>query len=116
MSEQKYYVQINKNLWNNLNPLQLGSVGIDLCPSDQYFIAEYEPKSSYAKVNKNSFTISELSEIMNGALYKQSDCLPFEWLYSLEQLRNEFGWEYNETIDKWEWKNQLIELVPVEEV
>ena len=70
MSEQKYYVQINRNLWNNLNPLQLGGVGIDLCPSDydygQYFIAEYEPESSYAKVNKNSFTKSELAKIMDG--------------------------------------------------
>ena len=62
----------------------------------------------------NSFTETELSNIFDGALYKQSDCLPFEWLYSREQLRNDLGWEYNEIIDKWEWKNQLIELVPVE--
>ena len=62
-----------------------------------------------------SFTKTELSKIMDGALYKQRDCLPFQWLYSREQLRNDLGWEYNETIDKWEWKNQLIELVPVEE-
>ena len=62
------------------------------------------------------FTKAELGEIMDGALYKQSDCLPFQWLYSREQLRNDLGWEYNETIDKWEWKNQLIELVLVEEV
>ena len=71
MSEQKYYVQINKKLWNNLNPLQLGGVGIDLCQSEygygEYFIAEYEPESSYAKVNKNSFTKSELAKIMDGA-------------------------------------------------
>lgn len=100
MSEQKYYVQINKNLWNNLNPLQLGGVGIDLCPSDydygEYFIAEYEPKSSYAKVNKNSFTKSELSKIMDGALYRE----PF----------------LGETGIQPEWINPLIELVPVDEV
>ena len=100
MSEQKYYVQINKNLWNNLNPLQLGGVGIDLCPSDhdygEYFIAEYEPESSYAKVNKNSFTKSELAEIMDGALYREPLLL--------------------ETEIQAEWINPLIELVPVKEV
>ena len=98
MNEQKYYVQINKKLWNNLNPLQLGGVGIDLFPSEygygEYFIAEYEPKSSYAKVNKNSFTKSELAEIMDGALYRK----PF----------------LGETGIQPEWINQLIELVPVE--
>ena len=95
MNEQKYYVQINKNLWNNLNPLQLGGVGIDLCPSDQYFIAEYEPESIYAKVNKNSFTKSELAEIMDGALYRK----PF----------------LGETGIQPEWINPLIELVQIEE-
>ena len=99
MNEQKYYVQINKNLWNNLNPLQLGGVGIDLFPSEygygEYFIAEYEPKSSYAKVNKNSFTKSELAEIMDGALYRK----PF----------------LGETGIQPEWINPLIELVQIEE-
>ena len=99
MSEQKYYVQINRNLWNNLNPLQLGGVGIDLCPSEydygQYFIAEYEPESSYAKVNKNSFTKTELAEIMDGALYRK----PF----------------LGETGIQPEWINPLIELVQIEE-
>ena len=99
MSEQKYYVQINKKLWNNLNPLQLGGVGIDLFPSEygygEYFIAEYEPKSSYAKVNKNSFTKSELAEIMDGALYRK----PF----------------LGETGIQPEWINPLIELVQIGE-
>ena len=98
MSEQKYYIQINRDLWNNLNPLQLGGVGIDLCPSEydygQYFIAEYEPESSYAKVNKNSFTKSELAEIMDGAFYRKSFL--------------------GETGIQPEWINPLIELVPVE--
>ena len=107
MSEQKYYVQINKKLWNNLNPLQLGDVGIDLSPSDQYFIAEYDPKSSYAKVNKNSFTKSELAKIMDGALYTQTlskDCIPPDHVYygSGEEIVSE-------------WINPLIELVPVED-
>ena len=110
MSEQKYYVQINKKLWNNLNPLQLGGVGIDLFPSEygygEYFIAEYEPKSSYAKVNKNSFTKSELAKIMDGALYTQTlfkDCIPPDHVYygSGEEIVSE-------------WINPLIELVQVE--
>ena len=111
MNEQKYYVQINKKLWNNLNPLQLGGVGIDLCPSEhdygQYCIAEYEPESSYAKVNKNSFTKSELAKIMDGALYTQTlyeDCIPFDHVY--------YG-SGKEIVS--EWINPLIELVPTEE-
>ena len=100
MSEQKYYVQINRNLWNNLDPLQLGGIGIDLCQSEygygQYFIAEYEPESSYAKVNKNSFTKSELAEIMDGAFYRE----PFLGEAGIQP----------------EWINPLIELVPVDEV
>ena len=99
MNEQEYYVQINRNLWNNLNPLQLGDVGIDLCPSEQYFIAKYEPESSYAKVNKNSFTKSELAEIMDGAFYKG---------HEMNQDCVFLGCE--------EWINPLIELVPVDEV
>ena len=111
MSEQKYYVQINRSLWNNLNPLQLGGVGIALCPSEcdygQYFIAEYEPESSYTKVNKNSFTKSELAEIMDGALYTQTlfkDCMTPDHVYygSGEEIVSE-------------WINPLIELVPVED-
>lgn len=102
MNEQKYYVQINKKLWNNLNPLQLGGVGIDLYPSEygygEYFIAEYDPKSSYAKVNKNSFTKSELSKIMDGALYRGHEKNIYCVLLGCE-----------------EWINPLIELVPVEE-
>lgn len=109
MGEQEYYVQINRNLWNNLNPLQLGGVGIDLCPSEQYFIAEYEPESSYAKVNKNSFTKSELAEIMDGALYKSADYCEFMELPP--------DWVMNDKTDRWlcEWINPLIKLVPVED-
>ena len=103
MSEQKYYVQINKKLWNNLNPLQLGDVGIDLCPSDQYFIAEYEPESIYAKVNKNSFTKSELAKIMDGALYRPDTSDPV--------LDHDLDF-----FDNLEWINPLVKLIPVEEI
>ena len=128
MSEQKYYVQINKKLWNNLNPLQLGGVGIDLCPSDydygQYFIAEYEPESSYAKVNKNSFTKSELGKIMGGVLYRtfahQFEPELAEELYKLgyrtTQTTEEWIEARYEFDNIWEWINPLIELVLVDEV
>ena len=95
MNEEKYYVRLK------IDGQLLNSSGFY---DEELGCDEY-----------NEFTKSELSKIMDGALYKQSDCLPFQWLYSREQLRNDLGWEYNETIDKWEWKNQLIELVPVEE-
>ena len=100
MSKQKYYVLLRDR---NVGSLGLGG----RCNG----WINYNWSSEL-----NSFTENELCNIFDGALYKQSDCLPFEWLYSREQLRNDLGWEYNETIDKWEWKNQLIELVPVEEV
>ena len=53
---------------------------------------------------------------MNGGLYTQTDSLPFEWIYSFESLKEKLGWEFNETIDKWEYSNPMIELIPVEEV
>lgn len=75
MNEKEYYVQINKSLWNTLKPLQLGGVGKDLCPDEygygQYFIAEYDPEMSYVELNKDSFTTSELTEIMDGAILKR---------------------------------------------
>ena len=110
MSEQKYYVRLKSII---VNVSDYGDYGDYISGTDFYLdvLKEFSPNEV-----KHEFTKSELTEIMDGALYKQSDCLPFDWLYSREQLRKELGWEYNETIDKWEWKNQLIELVPVEEV
>lgn len=99
MSEQKYYVLLRDR---NVGSLGLGGrcngwINYDL------------------PCELNSFTENELCNIFDGTLYKQSDYLPFQWLYSFGQLRDEFGWGYNETIDKWEWINPLIELVPTEE-
>lgn len=109
MSEQKYYVQLNKDLWNNLNPLQLGGVG-GLGPDEwgygEYFITEYEPESVHNRYNKNSFAKSELSEIMDGAFYKLSSEKCNYCLHSGDTC----GDEHCE-----EWINPLIELVPVEE-
>ena len=113
MSEQKYYV-FQKSLDGKKIVSQL--VRYKLMSVDAKFVSVSRNKSGRYENSFSKFTKTELSKIMDGALYKQRDCLPFQWLYSREQLRNDLGWEYNETIDKWEWKNQLIELVPVEEV
>lgn len=108
MSEQKYYVKLR------LEVMYYSGYGFG---GIQYLEPYLNDSGDFAPAtDRDSFAKSELAEIMNGDLYKQSDCLPFEWLYSHEQLRNDLGWEYNETIDKWEWINPLIELVPVEEV
>ena len=114
MNEQKYYVQINKNLWNSLKPLQLGGVGTDLCPGEygygHYFITEYDPEMSYVKLNKNSFTTSELTEIMDGAILKRiPGGVP---LNELGKDKSCYVW----IEDCNYWKNPIIELVPVEEV
>jgi hypothetical protein len=97
MSEKKYHV------YNKMSSLFL---------KDKNFphVLEISDKDySQAK-----FTKAELTEIMDGALYKQTNSLPFEWLYSFESLKEKLGWEFNETIDKWEYTNPIIELVPVE--
>ena len=90
----------------------------------EYFIAEYEPENSYAKVNKNSFTKSELSKIMDGVLYRtfahQFDPELAEELYKLgyrtTQTTEEWIEARYEFDNIWEWINPLIELVPINEV
>ncbi|WP_350356793.1 hypothetical protein ABLU29_00110 (plasmid) [Lactococcus lactis] len=114
MNKKEYYVQINKSLWNTLKPLQLGGVGKDLCPDEygygQYFIAEYDPEMSYVKLNKDSFTTSELTEFMDGALLKRiPGGVPLD---ELGKDKSCYVWIEGCNY----WKNPLIELVPVEEV
>lgn len=113
MSEKKYYVFLSPLNNGNKPFFQLVSFG---------FMAELFGFAKCNTKNKNGryeheyskFTKSELAEIMDGALYKQTDSLPFEWLHSFESLKEKLGWEFNETIDKWEYFNPIIELVPVE--
>lgn len=97
MSEQKYYV---KSLLeqNSKYDLWLDSVGT----------------FDYSNLRK-SYTKTELAEIMDGALYKQTHSFPFSGYYgSDESLSRQYNWSYNFEIKRWEWKNPLIELVPVE--
>ena len=110
MSEQKYYVKLKP------------SISVIVEHDDQ----DNEIEFGYGYLNGlhefspltpgNTFTKSELAEVMNGAFYTQTDSLPFEWLYSFESLKEKLGWEFNETIDKWEYYNPMIELIPVEEI
>lgn len=112
MSEKKYYVAL-KLLDVDDETIYLTVWTEEGVSDEPYF---YPAKSEHThKQAKNIFTKSELTEIMDGALYKQTDSLPFEWLYSFESLKEKLGWEFNETIDKWEYTNPIIELVPVED-
>ena len=120
MSEQKYDVKL-KSPNNHLGIWWCGDRSEWQSYSDPVYEEELvdfgEREVICWKVSKSipSFTKSELAEIMDGALYTQTDSLPFEWLYSFESLKEKLGWEFNETIDKWEYYNPIIELVLVEE-
>ena len=94
MSEQKYYVLL-KNLTGQPIPIQLCRFGF--CGELVDFAKPKLARGNYFLKGPNQrFTKSELSEIMNGALYRK----PF----------------LGETGIQPEWINPLIELVPVEEV
>ena len=101
MSEKKYYVALKCDLSHRMSR-EIDGIG-------HFF------HSTSEEVKSSKFTKSELAEIMGGALYKHTVSLPFEWLYSFESLKEKLGWEFNETIDKWEYTNPIIELVPVED-
>lgn len=128
MSEQKYYVKLNvlkgsihkrANVYNtNYHPdyvYFLCEDGKSIAPCFESITEWTEPHAKANDFHLGMFTKSELAEIMDGALYKQTWALPFEWLSNSTSLKEGLGWEYNETIDKFEWTNPLIELVPVEE-
>ena len=121
MSEQKYYVKL-KSPNNHLGIWWRGDRSEwQTYSRDPVYGEELDDWGERVvigwKVSKYipSFTKSELAEIMDGAFYTQTDSLPFEWLYSFESLKEKLGWEFNETIDKWEYYNPIIELVLVEE-
>lgn len=114
MSKQKYYAFLsplgngNKPFYQLIKHGFMGElVGFAKCNTKNKD-GRYENKYS-------RFTKSELAEIADGAFYKQTWALPFEWLSNSTSLKEGLGWEYNETIDKFEYTNPLIELVPVEE-
>ena len=92
MSKKKYYVRLAEAFQPGGKYLvQLGFNGSD------YYFDRYKG-SAAENYNQNSFTKSELDEIMGGALYKghepNMDCV---------------------NLGCQEWINPLIELVPVED-
>ena len=98
MSEQKYYVRLNRCAYIEQKE---GCIYHDVIwiDNDWEFVKED---------SRQSFTKSELTVIMNGALYKQTlskDCIPPDHVCygSGEEIVSE-------------WINPLIELVPVEDV
>ena len=101
MSEQKYYVRLkqeayidNTDILGNANYYE-DHIWLDV---DFYFVIKRE---------RDSFTKTELAEIMDGAFYHGSDDKCDYCRYSSDTC----GDEHCE-----EWINPLIELVPVEEV
>lgn len=63
----------------------------------------------------NWFTREELTKLFNGDLYKESQGLPFTWIYSPDELKETLGWEYDEDSDVFIWTNPMIELVEKED-
>ncbi len=100
MSEQKYYVKLSPEVMY-YSDYGLGSI--------QYLEPYLNDSGDFGPaIDRTSFTKSELTEIMVGALYKKADYCKFMELPP--------DWEMNDENDKWlcEWINPLIELVPVE--
>ena len=101
MSEQKYYVKLKQEAYiDNTDILGHANyyedhIWLDV---DFYFVTKRE---------RDSFTKTKLSKIMDGALYTQTlskDCMTPDHVYygSGEEIVSE-------------WINPLIELVPVED-
>ena len=104
MSEQKYYVKLKK---------EFQATGVTFADMRLYLD---ENGAFDLKYFAHPFTKSELAEIMDGALYKQFPSFPFSGFYGRDkELNDKYNWSYNFEIECWEWKNPLIELVPVEE-
>ena len=96
MSEQKYYVfqksLDGKEIVSQLVRLKFMSENAEFVPVIQYESGRYE--NSFSEFSK-----SELSKIMDGALYRGHETNMYCALLGCEK-----------------WTNPLIELVPVDEV
>ena len=108
MSEQKYDVKLKQEAYID-NTDMLGHanyyedhIWLDV---DFYFVTKRE---------RDSFTKTKLSKIMDGALYKEmKDVVEYRTDTLIE---SNTGWSFtDEIIGDIEWINPLIELVPVEE-
>ena len=105
MSEQKYYV-FKKSV--NCKKVVSQLVRFKFMGRDGKFMPLSNSKSGRYENSFSEFTKKELSEMMDGALYKRADYCEFMELPP--------DWVMNDKNDRWlcEWINPLIELVPVE--
>ena len=108
MSEQKYYVKLKPSISvivehdDQDNDVEFGYGYLN-------WLHEFSPWTP-----GNKFTKTELSEVMNGGLYKEVKGLAE---YEADTLvDSKTGWSYTDKIiTDIEWINPLIELVPVED-
>ncbi len=98
MSEKKYYVKLKNTYKHDERLLSLNKV------SGKIDFVDWRNSGAWWKGTK-----SELGKIMGGAIYKCHEATA-EW----NELENQ-DWKYNPYINKYEWINPLIELVPVED-
>ena len=107
MSEQKYYV-FQKSLDDDKKAYQLVRCGF-MSKLTQFVPCRTRNKDGRYENSFSKFTKSDLSKMMDGALYKSADYCEFMELPP--------DWVMNDKADKWlyEWINPLIELVPIEE-
>lgn len=99
MSEQKYYVK-----------LEFSSTYLHV---GYAFISWDKNKKSCGGYCQTEFTKSELSKIMDGALYREiKDVVEY---VSEVLIESNTGWVFtDEILGDIEWINPLIELVPIE--
>ena len=101
MSDKKYYVLLNK-FSGQPKRIQLVRFGFDNELID--FACPKLARGNYLlKGKQHQFTKSELSEIMDGALYRPDTSDPV--------LDHDLDF-----FDNLEWVNPLVELIPVEEL
>ena len=111
MSEQKYYV-FQKSVDGKKIVSQL--VRCKFMSENAEFVPVIQSESGRYENSFSEFTKKELSEMMDGALYKEmKDVVEYRTDTLIE---SNTGWSFtDEIIGDIEWINLLIELVPVEE-
>lgn len=132
MGEQKYYVKLNMlkgsihkraNIYNaNYHPdyvYFLCEDGKSIAPCFENITEWTETQAKANDLYLGKFTKSELAEIEEGMFYKTKLSFDIESKKKFEffgyKLVSKSNLENNKTLYVYEWTNELIELVPVEE-